>query len=171
MDTFASRCCGVTPTGTADICGRRVYDGRLKNWARLEHEKHRLQATVVRLEEYLRMLDRYAVYRSPVLDGMPRGSGVSDSVSTTVVKQLERRERDTQLEETRLRLAEVDMALSDIESRVAELSEKHQEILRLIYRDRVSWESVCSIVKLEKSQVYRVRDTAIELLECGWWRG
>lgn len=163
------------PYWYCDVCGRKIYNGKLKQWSRLDAERLRLEAKVANLEEYINTLRQsLSTYRSPMISdmpGTPLESRISDSVGDYVANLEEKVVRaQLQLADIKIRLQEVIMGLDEIERMVIELGPKHQKIVTMIYRDRVSWESICSTLHLEKSEVYRKRDKAIESIEGGVWQ-
>jgi DNA-directed RNA polymerase specialized sigma subunit len=155
------------PYWYCDICGRRVYDGKLKNWHRLDAEKRRLEAKIVRLEELLQNLRRsVSMYHSPVIDGMPRGTDVSDPVGEFVTRLDEKIKRtEVELIEARIRYEEVCIQLDEIERTISELSDRYRRLMEMVYRDRASYQSVCSALNISTPRMYQMRDEAIDALE------
>lgn len=142
---------------------------KLEQWSRLDAQRRRLEASIEQRERYLERLRQSlsaSVYRSPVIDGMPRGTDVGDPVGNHIARTVDRIERLTlEVEALRQELDEVMLHLGEIEQMVSELREEYQKVITMYYRDRAPLHAIEAHTSYSKSAIYKILDIVAEAME------
>lgn len=163
------------PYWYCDVCGHRIYDGKLKRWHMLDKRKRYLEMKIANKQSHLQHLRRsYNTYRSPIITdmpGTPLESRVADSVGEFVAQTLDRIEQ-TQMEIEQLQqdLRWVEIELADIEGPVSEMREDYRRVVEMYYRDRCSWESIAAVTHFSKSRIYEILEEAEAVVDLSLWR-
>ena len=134
---------------------QRVKD-RLHQYTQLKKEQLQIQEELERIE-----METTAV-SSPNMDGMPRGSGVSDPVMAAAFARISIKERyQEQLE----KLAAEQLAL---EKMIEGLDPVERRLLRYRYLDGLTWENVCVAMCYSWRQTHNIHARALDkLVEMG----
>jgi DNA-directed RNA polymerase specialized sigma24 family protein len=142
---------------------------KLRGWRRKDIRRRQIIAAIKDREDNIRrwraQLDD-APIKAWAPTGMPRGTDVGDPTGEFVVKTMEKIYRaQIEIAELQQELDEINVEIRDIERAIEDLNPKHRQILTLYYRDGVPWESICSITKYSKSEMYRKIENASEALD------
>jgi DNA-directed RNA polymerase specialized sigma24 family protein len=116
-----------------------------KEQADIEQRKFVLEATL------------YAP-KTPSLDGMPRGSGGTDTKLNMIAAKKELLELYEQKKE------ELAKAQINIETLIAELEPSERRLCRLRYIDGLQWETICVEMCYSWRQVHRIHSRALQNL-------
>lgn len=111
-----------------------------------------------KLEEYAR-LRAWALRISPVLSGMPKGSGITDRVGNVVERLIEVNETiNREIDEYLNRREEISAAIEALEDPTL------RTILGLYYLNGATWEEVSQKAHYSYMQVTRLQEKALEAL-------
>jgi SMC interacting uncharacterized protein involved in chromosome segregation len=143
---------------------------KLKSWHRLEKRRQQLERIIPEQEERLRQLkDKLSedsilssITQQTANMDMPRGSDMSDKVGDLVASTLDKvAELEARVQDWRLELARIYGDLADIELEVSGLSERHQRVVTMYYRDRLSRRMICEEVYISERRMYDMLDEAV----------
>ena len=130
---------------------QRVKD-HLNQYRQLVAEKLQIQQEMQRIE-----METTAA-SAPNMDGMPRGSGVSDPTAARAFARIRIRER------YEAQLAELDRAQLELEHLIGSLDPVERRVMRYRYMQGLQWEAVCAAMNYSWRQTHKIHARALDKL-------
>lgn len=125
----------------------------LKKYISLKAEAEELRLQAEHLEEDMKSL------KATVIDGMPRGSGVNDSIGNLIARVDKlRREYISKYDSALCRLYSIERAIEGLEN------ETERRLMRKRYIQGMQWEDICGDLHYEWAQVHRIHARVLKRL-------
>jgi vacuolar-type H+-ATPase subunit I/STV1 len=151
----------------------KEVERKLRDWHQLEKRRQQLERMIPEQEKRLADL-RDKLTASSILSSiiqqtehmdMPRGSGTSDRVGDLVAGTLDKAvELEARIQDWRFELARIYGDIADIELEVSGLSERHQRVVTMYYRDRLGRRRICEALYISERRMYDMLNEAIREL-------
>ena len=103
-------------------------------------------------------LERLTAYKSPRLDGMPRGSGTGDPTGNIATQ------RAALLERYEIQLERLAAAQLKVEEMIEGLDPMARQIMRHRYIEGLAWEAVCVAIGYSWRQTHNIHAGALDTL-------
>jgi DNA-directed RNA polymerase specialized sigma subunit len=151
----------------------KEVERKLRDWHQLEKRRQQLERMIPEQEKRLADL-KDKLTASSILSSiiqqtenmdMPRGSGTSDRVGDLVAGTLDKAiELEARIQDWRFELARIYGDIADIELEVSGLSERHQRVVTMYYRDRLGRRRICEALYISERRMYDMLNEAIREL-------